>query len=167
MSLTSRIGLDAKLYYLTTGTRASWGTAVNGINVGFAPANLSEISTAQDVTLTIEKGTAELKKRSSTWVANRGTLKSASLEFTLLYEGDSDTAGQALLQAFLNNTPIAVLVLDEAKEVGGAQGLWADWEVVNFSRGEPLEEGLTVNVTLKPSCQAAVDPEWIEVGPHS
>lgn len=160
--MTSRIGLDAKLYY-STSARASWGTAVNGIHVGFAPAGLTEISTAQDVTLTVEKGTAELKKRSSTWVTNRGTLKSASLEFTLLYEGESDSAGQALLQAFLNGTSIAVAVLDGPKTTSGVQGLWADFEVVNYSRGEPLEEGLTVNVTLKPSCLGTVDPQWVEV----
>jgi len=152
-----KIGLDAKLYYQTTGTRVAWPAT------GAAP-NLSEIDDAQDVTLNIEKSKAELKRRGSTWTLSLGALKSASIEYTLLYDA-GDAAFAALRDAYLNNTVIAVAVLDGDSATAGTQGLWADFVVTNFSRNEPLEESLSANFTLEPAFSGAahVDPEWVTV----
>ena len=44
----------------------------------------------------------------------------------------------------------------------GVQGLRATMAVTNFSRNEPLEEAITVSVTVKPT-YAENAPEWMTV----
>lgn len=49
--------------------------------------------------------------------------------------------------------------MDGDIQASGNEGLAGNFSVTNFSRNEPLEEGVTVSVTVKPSSQT----EWYEV----
>jgi len=152
------LGLNAKLYYLSSGTRAAWP----GDGVGAAPENLTEITKARDVNLRLEKGEATATDRSAGgWEKVAATLKTAVIETDLTYE-TANAAVAALRDAFLNNTTIAIAALDGNKDTVGAEGLWADFEVLQFSRNEPLTDGLTVHVVLKPA-YTSVNPEWVTV----
>ena len=156
------LGLDAKLYYLSTGVRATWGTATAGIHTAAAPSNLAEIESVRDVTVNIEKGEADVSTRGNNgWKANLGTLKDGSIDVVAIWDKE-DAALLAVLSAFLTNANIAIAALDGAEDVVGTQGLWADMQVMNFTKGEPLEEGQTVNFTLKPAL-TSVAPEWVKV----
>lgn len=150
----TRIGFECKLFYLSTGTRAAWPASG-------APTNLAEITSARDVTLNLEKGEADVSRRGSEWKLTRGALKDASIEFDLLYR-EGDAAYEFLRDAFLNNTPVALAALSGASNVAGSEGLWAEFEVLSFSRNEALEEGVTFSVTIKPT-DSEVEPEWVVV----
>lgn len=62
----------------------------------------------------------------------------------------SDTGFAAIKTAYFTNTPLALLILD------------ADFSVTNFSRNEPLEEAITVDVTVKPTYSTRTAGPWPE-----
>ena len=66
---------------------------------------------------------------------------------------------QEFKTAYFNNTAIALAVLDGE----GGSGLDADFSVTNFTRNEPLEEAITVNVTVKPTYVTRA-PTWVDGG---
>jgi hypothetical protein len=158
-----KLGLNARLYYLLTGTRATWGTIdTDGMYAGAAPASLSPITRVRDVTIGIEKGDADVSTRDNDgWRANLGTLKDGSLEFEIVWD-PPQLSHTALLKSLLLNTTIAVAALDGDKATVATQGLWADMEVTNFSKMEELEEGQKISVTLKPAL-GAIPPQWVRV----
>lgn len=153
--MAAKLGLDAKLYYLSTGTRAAWPGSG-------APANLEEITNVKDLTLNLEKGEADVTTRANSgWKATLPTLKDGSVEFEMVWDPD-DTGFTAIQEAFINGTSIALAVLDGASTTVGSQGLWADFAVTNMSREEPLEEAIKAKVTVKPT-YSSVAPEWVTV----
>lgn len=134
------LGMYGKLYYGTAGSTAS-----------------TELTNCRDVTLSLETGVADVTTRgNSGWRGEVATLKTATLEFEMVW--DSDDAGFAAIRnAFLNNTTIALLPLTEEN----GEGLDADWMITNFSRPEPLEDAIKVNVTAKPTTSSRA-PTWQE-----
>lgn len=152
----TRIGLNCKLYR-NTGT---YGTPT-----------WVEIVNARDVTVPLSKGEADTSRRGSSWKTRKGTLKDASIDFQLIQD-DGDASFTALLDSFLNGTPIDLLVLDGAIADPAAQGLRATCEVFNFQEGQPLENAVTFDVSAKP-CPAKnpnssppgapIVPTWFEV----
>ncbi len=157
------LGLEAVLYRLSTGTRATWGAEnADGIHEGPAPANLDEVPNVRDLNLNLEKGEADVTTRGNNgWRARRATLKDGTVEFQMVYnEADADFT--AFLAAWLKGTTIACAVLTSDKETEGTQGLWADFEVFDFSEGQELENAQLVNVSLRPT-YSNVAPEWVQV----
>ncbi|GMV72850.1 MAG: hypothetical protein AMXMBFR77_26870 [Phycisphaerales bacterium] len=142
-----KLGLDCKLYR-NTGT---WGSPT-----------WAEVGNARDVTVNLERGEADLTTRANAgWRATVGTLKDASLEFEMVWDpGDAGFA--AVRDAFLNGTVLDMVALDGGIAVSGSQGLRAEFSILSFSRSEPLEEGVTVNVTAKPAYSENA-PEWMTV----
>ncbi len=154
--MSARLGMHARLYRLSSGVRAAW--PANG-----APLNLVELGNVKDVTLNLETGEADVTTRANDgWKATIATLKEGSLEFEAIWD-TSDAGFTALKDAYFNNTPIALAVLDAPKDVVGAQGLWADFSVTNLTREEPLAEAISAKVTVKPT-YSAVPPQWVTVG---
>ena len=74
--MSTKLGMNAKMYYLT-GTRATWGAAdADGIHGGAAPSGLTELGNVRDVTLNLEQGEADVTTRSNDgWRATEPTLK--------------------------------------------------------------------------------------------
>lgn len=155
-------GNECKLYRLSTGTRASWGSKTDGVATASAPASLDEVPNVQDLTINLGKSEAEFSSRASAFKLTRGTLIETSVEFAIPFES-SNADYEAFRKAFLTNTVIACAVLDGDKATTGTTGLWADFEVIDFTHEQPLEEGVMVNVTIKPA-PSAVAPEWVKVG---
>lgn len=150
------LGKDAKLYRLTTGSRAAWPASGS-------PANLDVIPNVRDLTLNLEKNEADVTTRGNDgWRGTVGVLKDGSVEFQMLWDS-ADADFIALRDAWLNDTDIVLAVLDGDKDTPGVQGLYADFQVTNFSRNEPLEDAVSTDVTVKPSV-GLLSPEWITVG---
>jgi len=145
--MSVKLGMDAKLYR-NTGT--------------YETPTWVEITNAKDVNLNLEKGEADVTTRANQgWRATVGTLKDGSVEFEMVW--DTDDAGfTAIQEAYFDGTPLEVAVMDGDIATSGSQGLRATMAVTNFSRNEPLEEAITVSVTLKPT-YADNAPEWMEV----
>jgi hypothetical protein len=141
--MSIKLGMEAKLYYGAAGATAT-----------------SELTNVKDVTLNLESGEADVTTRANAgWRATVGTLKTGSVEFEMIW--DSDDAGFAAIKdAYFNNEPIALAILDEA----GGEGLDADFSITSFSRKEALEEAITVSVTAKPTYSTRA-PAWVEPTP--
>jgi hypothetical protein len=134
-----RLGLDAKLY-----------------------VNSSEVTNCRDLTLSLEKATADVSTRGNNgWRAMVGALKDATLEFQMVWD-TADANFTTIKDAFLNNTNLYVSVEDGGGAYGAGSGLQFTGMVENFSRNEPLEEALTVDVTIRPTYDPANPPEWID-----
>lgn len=158
-----KIGLEAKVYRLSTGTRATWGVAdANGMASAAAPANLDECANVADVTYTISKGAADVSVRGNNgWAAERGTLKRGTFNIQFKYD-PADVDFIAFMKGWLTNTSIALAILDGSSATAGVQGVWADFEIFDVNKGEPLEDAQTVVFTARPAL-SAVAPEWVKV----
>lgn len=142
-----KLGLDAKLFR-NTGT--------------YATPTWDEIANVRDVTLNLEAGEADVTTRGNNgWRATVATLKDGSIEFEMVWDS-ADTDFTAIRDAFLNKTAVEMAVLDGDVLDTGSQGLRASFMVTSFSRNEPLEEAITVSVTMKPT-YSANPPEWMTV----
>jgi hypothetical protein len=114
------------------------------------------LGNTRDVTLNLEAGEADVTTRANNgWRATVATLKEASVEFEMVWD-TGDAGFTAIKNAFFNNDPIGLQILDAA----AGQGLQADFSITNFSRSEALEEAITVSVTAKVTYSATA-PSWI------
>ncbi len=143
----NKLGMEGKLYF----------------NAGsYATPDWKELKNVKDVTLNLEKGEADVTTRGNAgWRATVGTLKEGSLEFEMVW--DTEDEGFAALQAaWFSDTPVEMAVMDGPIATSGSQGLRATMSVISFSRKEPLEEAMSVSVSVKPT-YAEHAPEWMEV----
>ena len=117
-------------------------------------ANLTEMANVKDVTLTLEAGEADVTTRANSgWKASKATLKDGSVEFDMMWD-TSDEGFSAIQAAFFGNSNIELAIMDGDIETEGAEGLRATCSVTKFDRKEPLEEAMTVSVTVKPTYAA-------------
>ena len=122
-------------------------------------ATLTEMNNVKDVTLTLEAGEADVTTRANSgWRATVPTLRECSCEFEMVWK-PGDDGFDAIKAAFLGGTTLELAVLDQARDVTGAQGPKGSFSITGFSRSEALEEAITVSVTAK---LASFD-EWVEV----
>jgi predicted secreted protein len=120
---------------------------------------LTELSCVKDGTVDCETGTADVSTRAcGGWKATAATLRDMSVELDLVYK-PGDAGYKALRDAWLNGTQVCLALLTGAKVVAGSEGPHGNFSVTKFSRGEPLEEGVSVKATAKLTKFIA----WIEV----
>ena len=144
MSQEFLLGMNAKIYQ---------GAA------GAALSALTEMGNVKDVTLNLEAGEADVTTRANQgWRATAPTLRECSAEFEMLWK-PGDAGFDAVKTAFLTAGTLRLAVLTGDRAASGTEGPLGDFSITNFSRNEPLEEGVTVNVTAK----LAVFAEWVEV----
>jgi len=143
MSENFTLGMDCKLYRCAT--------LLDGDTNTPDLATWIELDNAKDVTVNLETGEADITTRANNgWRATAATLKDGSIEFEMLWK-PADAGFAALQAAWAAGSEIAIAALDGADDADGSEGLASNFTVTNFSRSEPLEEAVTVSVTLKPS----------------
>ena len=137
------LGMSCKLYRCAT--------LLDGTTNTPALATWIEQDNVKDLTLNLETGESDITTRANNgWRATAATLKDGSIEFEMLWK-PSDAGFAAIQAAWAAGTEIALAALTGADDVAGSEGLASNFTVTNFSRNEPLEEAVTVSVTLKPS----------------
>jgi hypothetical protein len=142
-----KLGMDAKLYRNSA---------------TYASPTWDLIGNVKDLTLSLETGEADVTTRGNAgWRATVATLKDGSLEFEMVWDTE-DADFTAIRTAFLNNAAIEMAILDGLVATTGSQGLRASFMVTNFTRNEPLEEAITVSVSMKPTYSANA-PAWMTV----
>ena len=143
------LGLDGKLYR----NSATWATPT-----------WNEVDNVRDLTQNLEKGEADLSARNTGgFRARRGTLKDGTIEFGMNFD-PADPEFTAIKDAFFNNTVLDMAAMSGDITTTGEQGLRAEMDVLNFSRNENLEEGMTVDVSLAVAPpQTGQTPTWFEV----
>lgn len=143
----SKLGYECKLY-------RNAGT--------YSAEDWQEITPVKDVTLNLEKGEVDATTRANGgWKASLGALKEGSVEFDIVWDV-TDEGFQALLDSYVNDTPVELAVMDGLIQSPGAQGLRATMTVLKFTRVEGLEEAVVANVVVKPTL-ADHAPEWMVV----
>jgi len=141
------LGMDAALYY----------AAYNA-----TPAELEdmdEIENVRDLTLNLESSESDVTTRANKgWRATAQALRECSVEFEMVWKPE-DPAFEAIRDAFLSNSLIHLAILDQDREIVGAQGPKADFSITKFNRTEPLEQAELVAITAKLTKFDA----WVEV----
>jgi len=151
MAKSYKLGLECKFYYSDT--------LLDGDTNTPATVSWNEIDNVRDLTLNLETGEADITTRANDgWRATAATLKDGSIELEMLWK-PGDAAFDALKDAWVSSEEIALAAMDGEVATSGSEGLAGNFTVTNFSRSEPLEEGVTVSVTVKPSSQT----DWYEV----
>jgi hypothetical protein len=149
--MSTELSLNAKAYYLSTGTRATWNaTVTGGFHVGSAPSNLTEITLAKDVSYKHSVEKVDVSTRGDNgWKIFKAAL--ADLELTITMPYDPANAGVlAFEKALRNRTVIALAILSGAKTAAGADGIWADFTVLRKEKNEQLADAQNVSFTVKP-----------------
>jgi predicted secreted protein len=142
-----RLGLEAKLYR----NSGSYGTP-----------QWAEMDNVKDVTLNLEASEADVTTRGNGgWRATVAALKDGSIEFEMVWD-TADPNFTAIQQAFMNRAPLELAVMDGPIAEAGSQGLRASFAITKFTRNEPLEEAITVSVTVKPT-YSDHPPEWMTI----
>lgn len=161
--MAGKLGFKAVAYFLSTGTRATWGTHdSDDVAEGVAPTGLTEMGNIKDLTINLSKGESDATTRKNKgWEATLPTLKSGQLQFQMQWD-PADASFAAVFKAWSTDSTIAIAALDGDKATVGTEGLWADFAVIGFEKSEPLKEAQSVSVTLKPA-YADVAPEWVRV----
>ena len=146
-----KLGMEGKLYRNTSVDPDPYANPV-----------WTEVTNVKDLTLNLEKGEADVTTRANDgWRATKGTLKEGSIEFEMMW--DTEDAGFTAIQAaWFDGTDIEFAAMDGGIAVAGTEGLRATCSVISFGRNEPLEEGMSVNVTVKPT-YATNAPEWMTI----
>jgi len=109
----------------------------------------AEIKNVKDLTVNLEKAEADASTRDNNgWRATVGTLKDASIEFTVLNKS-GDTSFTMLQGLWSTGTPCDVDISD----AGGS--LILTCEVMSFNVNQNLEEVVSADVTLKPTQSAS------------
>jgi len=142
------LGMDCKLYFDPAPLAGAPSTGT-----------WTELTNAKDVTVNLETGEADITTRANSgWRATAATLKDGSIEFEMVWR-PGDAGFDAIQTAWANSAEIALAAMDGDITTSGNQGLAGNFTVTNFSRSEPLEEAVTVSITLKPSSYTT----WYEV----
>lgn len=136
------LGMNCKAYYGPAGSSAN-----------------SIMNNIKDVTLNLSTGESDVTTRGNQgWRAMAATLKEGSVEFKMVWD-TADAGFIAVKNAWFNATAIAFQFLDDV--IGSGSGLDADFTITNFTRNEPLEEAVTVDVTAKPTYSTRA-PTWVD-----
>jgi len=131
------MSLDAKLFRGPAGSTAS-----------------TEVNTCKDVSLKMKKSEAKISSRASRWAMVKGAIKEA--EFTVSFDSDAnDVHLQALISAFVSDTPLAFKIADQQS----GQGLDADFEILSMDDEQKLEEQVAISFTVKPTFVSRY-PAW-------
>lgn len=147
--MTYSLGRDAR-FYRNTGTWAS--------------PTWSDINNVRDLTLNLESDEIDVTTRGTAvngFKAVVSGLSSGGIEFDMVWD-PTDAAFTAIKDAWLNKTTIELAAMSGDIATSGSQGLHADFAVLNFSRGEPLEGVQTVTVSVKPSYSDNA-AEWLVI----
>lgn len=120
------------------------------------------IAGAQDVTLAATADAQEISTRASRIREYLAGMLDFTVSFTLPYD-TADDDYLALRDAFFNGTPLDLAVSDGPIATSGTQYYRFGFVVSDFSRSEPLNGAVTVNVELKPSPMTGVTPAFVTV----
>lgn len=133
----------------------------------FAAPTWVELTNIRDANLGNTKREADITTRGSGGIGIvAGTIK--DFEFTFEALDDDDDAGYVALEtAYFADATIEVLILNGPRTETGVKGLRAHMEVMDFSRGESLENAVIINFSLKPGYFPSGEaPQWV-TGPVS
>lgn len=105
----------------------------------------NELKLAKEITVELGGSEADVTTRNSEGIKQTVlALKELTISGTAIYSPD-DGAVQALIDSYMNGTPVSVTISDPSLSYSGK------WLVVSITNGQPLEDVATIEFTLKPT----------------
>jgi hypothetical protein len=162
------LGVEGHVYFLSTGSRASWGSlnTSTGLSEGAARSNLTEMTNVRgDVTINDAMRDIDVTVKGAGSVQHDYGLPDWTVTLPLQVDtGNSAYMNviKAILAARANKTPIAIAILSGTKSAIGSFGYWADWIVSQPDKEEPLQDAQMMRVQLK-LAKSTVAPERVYV----
>lgn len=105
----------------------------------------NEMKLAKEITVELGGSEADVTTRNSEGIKQTVlALKEWTISGTAIYSPD-DAAVQALIDSYMNGTPVTVTISDPTLSYSGK------WLVVSITNGQPLEDVATIEFTLKPT----------------
>jgi hypothetical protein len=161
--MAAKLGFAAKLYRLSTGSRASWGTlnATDGVyESATPPASLDEIPNCREVTIPLEDGLADTSTRGNNGFKSQlPTLTDVTIDIPMVFD-ETDADYTALLKAKLAKSVIALAFLSGDKATVGTSGFWADFYVHKMQKSEPIDGAQMMTFTVVVA-YSTVAPQWV------
>lgn len=152
MSTMPTVGLDCKSYY---------NSATN------ASPTWVEITDAIDVSYEYGANQVEIKSRASINLGNLNGLIKHGATFTLLHTIGTNTVRAALLGIISGRAPKQFAFMDQAIATNGALGAKGYYNLESMNGSQPLEEGMTWDISLKPAyfieSSAKVEPTIVVI----
>lgn len=141
------LGKNAKAY---AGSTLAAGTSEAQYETAIAAATLAD--NIQDLDINLQKDTIEISSRANAagFKQKVASLKDATISFTILWK-PGDAFFDLLKDKYLDDGEFFFAALDQLAATSGTQGIAGNFQVSNFSRKEPLNGALTVEVELIPS----------------
>jgi hypothetical protein len=136
MSTMPTVGLDCKAYY---------NSATN------ASPTWVEITDAIDVSYEYGATQVEIKSRASINLGHLNGLIKHGATFTLLHTVGTNVVRTVLLAIVSARTPKQFAFMDQAIATTGALGAKSYYNLESMNAGQPLEEGMTWDLSLKPA----------------
>lgn len=142
-----KVGLDGRAYYSAAGIGTPTWVEIK----------------CRSVSSPLSKGEADVSSRPAGSTAKAFKLSKGTLiEFAPEIEMVADTENPAYLvlrAAFLSGAAIGMAFMSEEITTPGSEGVWADVEVMEMSREEPIEGEMVVTFGLRPTATANA-PLW-------
>lgn len=136
------LGKNAKFYF---------APALLSNGNGPGDADWTEIGNVRDLSFNIDVGEADVTARDGGgWEQIAPTLKSGTLEFEMVWR-PGNAAFAAMITALIAGNEIALMALDQARTVPGAQGPASNWTLTSTRKGEELRNAQIISLTAKPS----------------
>jgi len=152
MATAPQIGLDCKAYYNSaTNASPTWVEITDAIDVSY------EYGTTQ----------VAIKSRASINMGNVSGLINHGATFTLLHTVGTNAVRAALLAIVSGRAPKQFAFMDGAIATAGSIGVKSYFNVEGMNASQPLEEGMTWDITLKPAhfieSTAKVEPTLVAI----
>lgn len=112
-----------------------------------------------DVTMSGAPTKADLSSRANAFKAYLPGQFDLSIEATMIWN-NSDADCQAVRDAYRNKTLLDIWAVDDATATTGAQGWRFEANVFDFSREEPLDDGVKITFSLAPSAASTQTPTY-------
>lgn len=121
-------------------------------NTTWSSSGWDEITNVADVDISIEKSEADATTRNNAgWEQTVGVLKRAELATEIVYGDPTDADYVALRDAFLNDTEIALAMLDNLANSNSTEGFVSNFNITKWGRSEKKDDVMRVPITAKPS----------------
>ena len=117
----------------------------------------------RDFTLPISTNEIPVKNKGSQWIKYLRGLLDVAIDAEADWE-PGNPLFEALKTSFFTESIVEIAILDGGIKQAGAQGVRAGFIVTKFERGEPLEDVMTLNFSLRLAAEHTHEPEWVTAG---
>ncbi len=127
------LGMNGVLYFGASGT---------------ALAGQTEATRVKDLNVSLGSSTTDVTTRANSgYRGTAKTLKEVEISFQIQRAPAATTDWDAFEAAYVSDDPIAMTVLDGARDVAGSRGYGGEFVITQFDESQGLEDAIVADVT--------------------